>query len=284
MDFIKHLGRQCRSVTCLIAGLTATNAIQADGIYVPVELKRKEPIILIETADQLNGQFERRSLLFGDDAVVSLVRTIGHALAPEPTDAYMQYQFFVLRDPSPNAFALLNGQIYVHTGMLARLNDESQLAGLLAHEITHVAGHHSIVQYRVSAKEFFAGVFTGGFGTLMSELALSRELEQEADDRASLVLAHSNYDPHALPELFEVLAQDFEGLSPRVASMWTTHPEPEARAAASRRLVSNLPTRERDPELFDEVIFPLRILTIRDYIQDDYPYTAIALAGQLVEE
>jgi predicted Zn-dependent protease len=95
--------------------------------------------------------FARRSLLYAGSAIVDLVRRIGHELAPAPTDDYINYEFFVIRDPSPNAFAFPNGPIYIHTGMLARMDDESHLAALLAHEINHAAGHHTILSHRITA-------------------------------------------------------------------------------------------------------------------------------------
>ena len=263
--------------------LSAAPSICAEGVYESVELRKREPHDLMETSAQFHAQFERRSLLYADEGTVELVREIGYALAPPPTDDYIDYQFYVLRDPSPNAFAMPNGAIYVHTGMLARLEDSSQLAALLAHEINHVAGHHGIVQHRITAKKLFIDMFGGGFASLMSQLSLSRELEQEADDRAAFVLRESSYDPHALPELFELLAQDFEGLRPRVATIWTTHPDPDLRALTSSRLVSAMPSRDRDSEAFDAVVFPIRAITLRDYVQDDFPYTAIALAAELIE-
>jgi predicted Zn-dependent protease len=249
-----------------------------------VPLRGKEPHDLIETAHQYHDQFVRRSVLHGDERLLELVRRIGHELAPEPTDDYFAYEFFVIRDPSPNAFAMPNGRIYVHTGMLARLEDSSQLAALLGHEINHVAGHHSIVQFRIKAGQILDGIFTGGIISLFSQLRFSRELEQEADDRAPLLMLDTDYDPHAVPELMELLAQDFEGLRPRVASIWTTHPEPEKRAASSRAIVADMPKRPRDTREFDTLVYPLRALTIRDYIRDDYPYTAIAVAQTMLEK
>src|SRR5216110_1285991 len=79
---------------------------------------------LLATADDLESYFNAHGLLLKDDRVLALVRRIGHSLRPQPTDDYVVYEFYVLRDPSPNAFALPNGSIYVHTGMLARLHDE----------------------------------------------------------------------------------------------------------------------------------------------------------------
>jgi predicted Zn-dependent protease len=267
----------------VLAAVLGAAPVAADGIYEPVPLKRQEPSDLIETSAQINAQFQRWSLLYGDPGVVDLVRRVGRDLAPQPGDDYVHYEFFVLRDPSPNAFALPNGHIYVHTGMLARLADESQLAGLLAHEITHVAGHHGVVQYRITAKKILVGVVLGALGSMLTELRFTRELEQEADDRAIPLLNASIYDPHAMPELMDLLAEDVEGLSPRLATIWNTHPDPEARAATSRALVADLPVRERHAADFDAIVIPLRTLTIRDYIQDDYPYTALALAQSLAQ-
>lgn len=274
----------------LLAGPSARQAVAQDqneddlkGIYEPVELRRREPNDLIDTAAQYNDMFARRSLLYGDSAVLDLVRRIGHELAPEPTDDYIDYEFFVIRDPSPNAFAFPNGQIYIHTGMLARMADESQLAALLGHEINHTAGHHTILSHRITAKRLAIQVLAGGLGGLMGQLRYSRKLEQEADDRAPFLLQETSYDPHAITELLEILNEDFEGLDPRVATVWTTHPDPEERIEASRVNVAGLPSKPRNPQAFDDVIYSLRVLTVRDYIQDDYPYTAIAVAQRFID-
>jgi len=253
------------------------------GVYEPLELRRREPNDLIDTAAQYKDMFDRRSLLYTDPAVLELVRRIGHELAPEPTDPYINYEFNVIRDPSPNAFAFPNGQIYIHTGMLARMRDESQLATLLAHEINHVAGHHTILSHRITAKRLAIQVLAGGLASLMGQLRYSRQLEQEADDRAAFLLQDTPYDPHAMTELLEILNEDFEGLDPRYATVWTTHPDPEERIELSRQNLARLPSKPRDPLAFDAVIYPLRILTVRDYIQDDLPYTAIAVAEQYIE-
>jgi len=167
--------------------------------------------------------------------------------------------------------------------MLARLDDSSQLAALLAHEISHVAGHHSIVQFRIKAGQILDMIFTGGAITLFTQLNFSRELEQEADDRAPRMLLDSRYDPHAVPELMLLLAEDFEGVRPRVATVWTTHPDPETRLANSLVIVTNMPDRDRDTRDFDAVVHPLRAMTVRDYINDDYPYTAIAVAQSFID-
>jgi len=272
------------ALVCVCAGA------RAEGVYGPVPLKDKEHR-LIEESRELNGHFARQSLLYTDPRVVELVESVGRSLAPPPTDDYIDYRFFVLRDPSPNAFALPNGDIYLHTGMLARLTDAAQLAAILAHEINHVAGHHSIVNFRSANKKIVAsmvltGVF-GGVGSIISTglsasmYGFSRELEQEADDRAVPLMLASPYDARALPEIYDILARDYEGITPRMPTIWSTHPQLEARAERTREQVAGAPSGRRDTAEFDDIVFPVRTMTIRDYIQDDYPRTAVALAEDL---
>lgn len=246
---------------------------------------------LIATADDLEGYFAAHGLLCKDEQALTLVRRVGNSLHPEATDDYMVYEFYVLRDPSPNAFALPNGSVFVHTGMLARLSDEDQLAALLAHEITHVAGHHTLVDHRASKKATIAGMVLGGatiwggmiaVGLQASVFGFSRDLEQEADDHAATTLRDSRYDPHALPELLDILGRDFDGLDPRVPTIWSTHPEVHARAETSRALVASMPTRAHTDAGFEEAVYALRVMTVQDYIRDEYPQTALALAEDLV--
>jgi predicted Zn-dependent protease len=262
----------------------------ANGIYDPVPLKDQE-LMLIETSRELHGYFAQRSLLHADPRVVELVESVGRSLTPPSTDDYIEYRFFVLRDPSPNAFALPNGDIYIHTGMLARLEDTAQLAAILAHEINHVAGHHSVVDFRSTNKKIIAGMVLtgvfGGAGALISSglytsmYGFNRELEQEADDRAVTLLASSPYEADALPEIYDILARDYEGVRPRVPTIWSTHPQLEARAARTRTQVSGARPGRRDAEAFEAVVRPIRAMTIRYYVQDDYPRTALALAESL---
>jgi predicted Zn-dependent protease len=275
----------------LAAVMVCASARAAEGIYGPVALKGKEYQTLIETSKELHGYFEQRSLLFADRGVQELVASVGSSLTPRPTDDYIEYRFFVLRDPSPNAFALPNGDIYIHTGMLARLADTAQLAAVLGHELNHVAGHHGVVDLRASNKKIIAGMVVGsvfaGVGALIwaglstSMYGFSRDLEQEADDRAVGLLEASPYDAHAIPEIYELLAKDYEGERPRIATIWSTHPQLEARAARTRGQVADAPPGRRDAEAFNEVVHDVRTMTIRDYVQDDYPRTAVALAEDL---
>jgi len=274
-----------------LAGLTFVSAASGGGVYEPVPIDKDE-WRLIEESKDLEGWFNAQSLLYMEPKTLELVRRVGHEIRPHPTDDYIEYEFFVLRDPSPNAFALPNGHVYVHTGMLARLDDEDQLAALLAHEINHVAGHHGIIEHRATRKKTIAGMVLGGLGPWGGVISLglqtsvygfSRELEQEADDRAVEVLVASRYDPHALPDMLDILGRDYEGLSPRTSSVWSTHPEVRARAETSSALVAGAAHRERHSDTFEAAVMDMRAMTIEDYVQDDFPHTGVALAESLVE-
>lgn len=281
----------------VIAVLLSSPGLHAAGSYDAVSLKRKERQ-LIEASAELRIRFERRSLLHAEQTLVSLVETIGKELAPAPTDEYIDYQFFLLHDPSPNAFALPNGHIYIHTGMLARLSDSSQLAGILAHEIAHVAAHHGIFHYRAThggntVSTIFLGESVFGrdawwmwndlvaVGLHTSLHGFGRAMEEEADVKAIELLTEHGYDPHALPEVLESLSRDLEGLNPRLPSVWADQSEMTARALTAWRHTVHLPSVERDGDLFRELLFPLRVMSIDDYIEDDFPYTALALTRSL---
>ena len=115
-----------------------------------------------------------------------------------------------------------------HTGLISRLQNEAQLATLLAHEINHVAGHHGILGYRSQKKKAGAGIFfsiagavAGGWGELAGALinvglvssiyGYSRDLEQEADIKGYDLMLNAGYDVREMPMLFEVLGEGLRG-------------------------------------------------------------------------
>ena len=132
----------------------------------------------------------------------------------------------VIQNPLLNAFALPNGTIYVHTGILARMDNEAQLAALLGHEITHVTHRHTIKQFRsIQNKAAFvatlqvtlAGVpfgnvatLLGAIGTMASVYGYSRDREREADLEGFKSLERAGYDLNEAPKLFVHLQRDLD--------------------------------------------------------------------------
>src|SRR5712692_9511141 len=99
----------------------------------------KADLDLLEQVNLLDRRFERDGLILSDEATNALLRHIGESLLPRGLKLEnVSWKFRALRDSVPNAFALPNGSIYVSTGLLALMDNESQLAAVLAHEMTHV--------------------------------------------------------------------------------------------------------------------------------------------------
>jgi Zn-dependent protease with chaperone function len=282
------------------------HADKEKGLYEPVTLHKRE-IHLVETAHKLERRFKRRGLRYDDTKYSAWLTSVARRLLPKPTDPYIKYRAFLIRDPSPNAFALADGQIYIHTGMLARLQNESQVAGLIAHETNHVAGHHAVVAFRSARKKAIAsqvlggvlGGLGGGWGSVVAGIAdvgfaasilgYSRDLEEEADRRAVGLLRESGYDIAEFPKIFDLLNNDPEGEAPRIRAKWSTHPLLGERAAYLRGMVRLAPQDARATPVirrseYPAFVLPIGLMAVEDYIHVDYPRTALFLGQRLVKQ
>lgn len=226
---------------------------------------------LLEKSNQLDKQFQEKGLVYNDSETTRYLTKVGQAVLPGgPEIQNVHWQFFVLRNPIPNAFALPNGSIYVHTGLLAVLENEAQLAGVLAHEETHVLNRHGYIENRsyrkkaaaatVIAGATSAGRFAGGVGggvAWVMEFSIpsligcaidgySRELEREADLRAVRAMADANYSPDEMPNLFDVLQQDHD-VNLSKEGFYQDHPKLKDRSKYIGDLVESLPAHSANP-------------------------------------
>jgi beta-barrel assembly-enhancing protease len=190
---------------------------------------------LLDKSNQLDKKFQEKGLVYDDSDTTKYLTKVGLSVLPAgPEYPNVHWQFFVLRDPTPNAFALPNGSIYVHTGLLAELTNEAQLAGVLAHEETHVTNRHGYLENRSYRKKAEAGIILAGAASAAGlgmgigneaywivQLAIpsilaasmngySRDLEQEADMRAVHALADTGYSSAEMKTTFDALQQDHE--------------------------------------------------------------------------
>ena len=109
----------------------------------------KVDLELLEQVNLLDRRFEREGLVLEDEVTVAYLNRVGKSLLPRGLKLEnVSWNFRALRDPQPNAFALPNGSIYISTGLLALMDNESQLAAVLAHELTHVLRRHTYLQNR----------------------------------------------------------------------------------------------------------------------------------------
>lgn len=189
---------------------------------------------LLDKSNQLDKQLQEKGLVYNDPETTRYLTRVGQAVLPNgPEPQGIHWQYFVLRNPIPNSFALPNGSIYVHTGLLAVLQNEAQLAGVLAHEETHVINRHGYLENRsyrkkaeaamiisglASAGSIAGGVAEAGLAVLLAVPSIfnstingySRELEQEADLRAVHALVDAGYSAGEMKTFFEVMQQDHD--------------------------------------------------------------------------
>src|SRR5258706_1863177 len=137
-------------------GQKKTAPVEATAPPVREEFKfDKVDLELLEQVNLLDRRFERDGMVLDDPATNTYLFRIGQSLIPKGLLLEnVVWRFKVLRDPQPNAFALPNGSIYVSTGLLALMDNESQLAAVLAHEMTHVMRRHQYEQNRSNRKKY----------------------------------------------------------------------------------------------------------------------------------
>lgn len=200
----------------------------------------------------------RQSIGIVDDPeLLAYVEGVGRRITAQGKRKSVEYRFYILDMPVPNALALPDGQIFISRGVLVLVNSEDELAGILAHEIAHVEERHAdaraglnMVTSPIRLGTGIAGWATGliipglgdaivEFGESTSSLVLapySREQEREADRVGQSLAAAAGYQPQGLVDLLDTMA-DAEALDPEnrpEESFFDTHPATEERVELSR--------------------------------------------------
>ena len=212
---------------------------------------------------QAAKQVEAEMGLVDDPALVAYVREIGDRLAAHADREGVTWKFQVVDMKEPNAFALPGGFIYVSRGLLALVNDEDELAGVIGHEIGHVTAGHGNKRVTLGAPlsiltgipGWFVGLVSPTVGNAIagsSELVIapfSRSQEREADRIGAELAAKAGYDPQALATFLATLGR-FEELvtgEERRGSWLDSHPPSPERAADSREFASALERAPANP-------------------------------------
>lgn len=211
-------------------------------------LGEAESRVWSEAAD-LDRALRRNGALYGDAALDAYLQGIVDRLYPEFRGTV---RVRVVNAPDLNAFALPNGSLYVNMGMLARLEDEAQLATVLAHEGAHFTHRHGF-QHRETAKgsSGFAlvlgvvgglgGAILGNLVALSSIYGYSREHEREADRVGFERIVALGYDTASAPRVFELLDEEAKVLDLPEPVFFASHPRLEERIASYRELAAKRP-------------------------------------------
>ncbi len=226
-------------------------------------------------------------LLPESDPVSRYVERLGQELASHAPGEKWPYTFRVINQKEVNAFALPGGPVFVNLGTIQAADNEAQLAGVMAHEISHVVQRHGT---RAASKQMAAQLplaILGGFmgrGTLaqMAQLGISfgvgsyflknsRSAESEADLLGTDIMYDAGFDPHQMAVFFAKLAEEGGARGPQFLS---DHPDPGNRSQKVSAEVATLPRKTSYRSSSAE------FLQIKQRVAGMKPLTAQQIAGQ----
>lgn len=207
---------------------------------------------------QLALQVEQQAKLVEDPVITEYVNRVGQNVVLN-SDAKVPFTIKVIDSDEVNAFALPGGFFYVNKGLILAADNEAELAGVMAHEIAHVAARHAmenqgkgtLINYGALAGIIFGGpivstVLQNGGGILagLASLKFSRNAEVEADRLGVQYLYASGFDPTAMSTMFEKLAAKNKKKPSSLSKLFSTHPQSIDRRDSSLALVARFPEKE----------------------------------------
>jgi predicted Zn-dependent protease len=238
----------------------------------------------------LAQEVERSSKLIDDPVVTEYVNRVGQNLVRN-SDARVPFTIKVIDSDEVNAFALPGGFFYVNSGLILRAQEESELAGVMAHEISHVTARHGtknatkgqILQLATIPLVLLGPAGLAGYGLYeglnialpLTFLKFSRDAEREADFLGLQYMYKAGYDPNAYVTFFERIQADEKRRPGTIPKVFSTHPPtPERIDNAQKEIARILPNR---PEYivttseFDGVKERLRNITFARKVKDNAP-------------
>ncbi|MDP2560293.1 M48 family metalloprotease [Psychrobium sp. 1_MG-2023] len=190
-----------------------------------------------------------------DPLIDEYINDIGLKLVSQANDVKTPFNFFMVQNNAINAFAFFGGNVGIHTGLLLLADNESELASVLSHEITHVTQRHLARSIEERAKNspatmaallgslalVMAGAGDAGIAGVQASLAMSQQLsinytrsnEREADRIGIELMARSNFNPNSASSFFSKMAQQYR-YSSKIPPMLRSHPVTEQRISETR--------------------------------------------------
>jgi beta-barrel assembly-enhancing protease len=189
---------------------------------------------------QINQQLSGQVKIYRNQSANNYVNQIGQRLARNSARPNIKYTFQVVEDNAVNAFATMGGFVYVNTGLLKIADNEAQLAGVIGHEIGHIAGRHSLQHMKQAALaqglSTALGVNNDKLVQIGVQVALtlpnSRQDEYDADRQGLTTLTQTGYAPTAMPEFMKKL---MSGSTP--PEFLSSHPAVPDRVANLQRMI-----------------------------------------------
>ena len=204
------------------------------------------------------AEVDRQAKFIDDPVITEYVNRVGQNIVLH-SDAKVPFTIKVIDSDEVNAFALPGGFFYVNKGLLLAADNEAELAGVMAHEIAHVAARHAVenqakanlLEYAALGASIFLGGIPGmiyqntaGIGLLGIFMKFSRSAEEEADRLGVQYMYAAGYDPGAMATMFEKLEAKNKKKPGFISRAFSTHPAPPERRAAALALAARFPEHE----------------------------------------
>ena len=208
-----------------------------------------------QLGQQLAADIARQVPLNNDPAVNSYITQMGQRIVAQTSMANLPWTFHVVNNNEINAFAIPGGHVYIHSGLINAASNASEVAGVMAHEISHVLARHSTEQIsRQYGLQVLAGVVLGQNPGMLQQLAaqivaggalarFSREAEQEADSLGLQAMNEAGYNPRGMVTMFQKLLANRQGSPGAVERFFSTHPLTQDRIRDTERRIQSLPQR-----------------------------------------
>ena len=229
-------------------------------------------------------QLRDQNALLEDPEVSEYVNGVGLRLASQSAEGGRGFQYFVIKDPAINAFAVPGGFVFINAGTVLASSTESELAGVMAHETAHVTQHHIARMIRnqqqqsiASAAALLAAILLGAIGggqameggiaaaqgvAAQQQINFTRDNEWEADRVGIGFLAGAGFDPNGMGQMFETMSRH-EGLAVTyIPAMLIDHPMTSDRIAEQRARAAQFPPRKgKDSRSYELIRERVRVLT-----------------------
>jgi predicted Zn-dependent protease len=213
-------------------------------------------LVSLEEEWQLGAQLERdlqgQLNLVNDQAALSYVNQLGRQLVAQTEMRNLPWEFHIVADPSVNAFNIPGGHVYINTGLIGAADNAAELAGVMAHEISHGVARHGTEQLtRAYGIQIVGGMLLGqnpaAYEQILAQIAaggamasFSRGAEREADGLGVRYMAGAGYDPEGLATMFEELFRQRQRQPGAVEQFFSTHPLTENRIKEVRQMAREI--------------------------------------------
>ena len=178
--------------------------------------------------------------IYEDKELTDYINKVGLSLFDKTVHNKIKFRIKIMRNPYSNAFAYPNGVIYIHTGMLARIENEAQLATLLAHEMTHITHRHALSGSRnLKSKSIYIAA-VGGLGVSASINGYSRKCENEADTEGFKLIVKAGYSPNEATQIFSHIKDELTEENIKEPFAYGTHPHLQDRVNNYKQLIADL--------------------------------------------